>query len=81
MKPDSKLLATLIIALGLPVAAGADTTLTQAQVTQIIKDVKTIDPGKGARPAVMKETLQGQQALRTGIESRAFVLVRDRIPT
>ncbi len=80
MKHDFKLLLAATIALGLPVAGHAE-TLTQAQITQIIKDVKTIDPAKGARAAVMKETLQGEQAVRTGIESRAELFFNDHTIT
>ncbi len=69
-------------ALALPLVTLADNpTLTQAQITQIIKDVQTIDPGKGARAAVMKETLQGQQAVRTGIDSRTELLFNDHTIT
>src|ERR1700677_1590464 len=81
MKHDLKLLLATITALGLPVAGHAAETLTQAQITQIVKDVKTIDPGKEARPAVMKETLQGEQAVRTGIESRAELFFNDKTIT
>ncbi|HWB58737.1 MAG TPA: FecR family protein [Chthoniobacteraceae bacterium] len=84
MKRSQKLLVTLAATLGLALAAPmahADTTLTSAQITQIIKEVKTIDPGKGPRDAVIKETLQGEQALRTGVESRAELLFNDHTIT
>ena len=78
MKLNLKLAAATAAALLVPVAIHADTaTLTSAQITQIIKDVQTIDPGKGARNAVMKETLAGQQAVRTGIDSRTELLFND----
>ncbi len=81
MKHDLKFLSAVVIAMGLPLVAGADATLTQAQITQIIKDVQTIDPGKSARAAVMKETLQGEQAVRTGIDSRTELLFNDHTIT
>jgi len=56
-------------------------TLTEAQVTQIINDVRTVDPAKAPRPAKLNETLQGQQAVRTGVESRTELLFNDKTIT
>lgn len=72
---------TAILALPVPVRAAANATLTQAQLTLIIKDVKTIDPGKSARAAVLKETVQGAQTVRTGIESRTELYFNDKTIT
>lgn len=80
MKHALKLLPGVIAALALPAAAKA-ATLTQAQITQIVRDVKAIDPAKGAHPAALKETLQGQQSVRTGIESRTELLFNDNTIT
>jgi|GEM_PF-612909 len=77
----TKYLLTAISALGLPALALADTTLHQAQITKIVKDVKTVDPAKGARPAVMQETLQGEQSVKTGIDSRTELLFNDHTIT
>ncbi|MGB8352253.1 MAG: FecR domain-containing protein [Chthoniobacteraceae bacterium] len=75
-----KFLLTVVTALGLPALAPA-VTLNEAQVTAIVKDVKTIDPAKGSRPALLKETLAGEQSMRTGIESRSELLFNDHTIT
>jgi len=75
-----KFLLTVVTALGLPALAYA-VTLNEAQITAIVKDVKTIDPGKGSRPAELKETLAGEQSVRTGIESRSELLFNDHTIT
>ncbi len=80
MKHGLKFLLT-VTALGLQVTGHAAVTLTDAKITQIIRDVRTIDPGKAARPAVMRETVQGEQGVRTGIESRTELLFNDHTIT
>jgi len=77
MKNKIKLLLAAAGSLLLPVAVQSATTLTQAQITRVVKDVRTIDPAKGTRPAILKETVRGQQAVRTGLESRTELLFND----
>ncbi|HWB59899.1 MAG TPA: FecR family protein [Chthoniobacteraceae bacterium] len=79
MKTPAAFLVLLLATASL--ARAANPTLTSAQVTLIIKDVKTIDPGKAGRDAVLKETVQGDQNVRTGIESRTELLFNDRTIT
>ena len=69
------------VLLMLPVVGHSAITLTQAQITKVVKDVRTVDPGKGARPAIVKETVRGQQAVRTGLESRTELLFNDNTIT
>ena len=62
-------------------APAANPTLTSAKVTLIVRDVKTLDPGKSARAAELRETVRGSQAVRTGIESRTELLFNDNTIT
>lgn len=49
----------------------------QAQVTQIQNDVRTIIPPSTQRPSKLKETITGNQSLRTGAKSRAELIFPD----
>lgn len=55
--------------------------LSEAQITYIVKDVRTIDPQKTPRPAKLRETLHTEQSVRTGIESRTELLFTDNTLT
>lgn len=79
MKLHPGLFLSAAFALSLPLVSNA-VTLTQAQITQIVKDVKTVE-SNSSRKAVMRETIQGDQALRTGSESRAELLFNDHTIT
>ena len=50
---------------------------TQAEITQIFHEVKTLEPS-GARPARLSETIRGQQSVRTGVQSRAELMFNDK---
>ena len=47
-------------------------------INQIVKDVKVVDPAKGARPAALQETIKDDLAVKTGVESRAELLFQDK---
>ncbi len=51
-------------------------TLTHAEVTRIINDVKLVNPA-GARPAVEHDVIKEDNGLRTGAKSRAELLFED----
>jgi hypothetical protein len=55
--------------------------LQQAAINQIVKEVKVVDPAKGARPAALKETIKDDLAVKTGVESRAELLFQDNTLT
>jgi hypothetical protein len=80
MKHNAKFLPAVIAALALSTHARA-VTLDEAKITQIVKDVKKIDPAKGVKPASLNEKLQGEQSVRTGIESRTELLFNDHTIT
>lgn len=63
------------IALAAPSSAAV---LQQAKITHIVRDVRTVDPGKPPRPATVGETVQGQRSVRTGIESRTELLFNEQ---
>ena len=49
----------------------------QVEITQIFKDVKTLERA-GARPAALNETIRGEQSVKTGLQSRAELMFTDR---
>ncbi len=49
----------------------------QVEITQIFKDVKTLEHA-GARPAALNETIRGEQSVKTGLQSRAELMFTDR---
>jgi hypothetical protein len=55
--------------------------LKQASVNLIINDVKLVDPKAGARPAKVKDTVQGDLGVRTGAASRSELLFQDQTLT
>ena len=78
IRSEIKLLLAVVIALIPPLVGESETPLTEAKITWIVRDVKTIDPLNGAHPAVLKETLRGQQSVRTGMQSRTELLFNDK---
>jgi len=82
MKCTLKFLLGITAVLGLPVICQAgNVTITRAEITRIVKDVKTVDPSSKARPAVLKETIKGNESVRTGIDSRTELLFNDHTIT
>jgi len=50
---------------------------TQAEISQIFNEVKTLDT-TGARPSKIRETIQGVQSVKTGTQSRAELTFPDK---
>src|SRR3954454_15912351 len=51
--------------------------LREARVTQVVKDVKILPAQAAPRPATTNDTVRGDTAVRTGIESRAELTFGD----
>jgi hypothetical protein len=45
--------------------------LKEAQVTQVVKDVKLLPTGAAARPATVNDEVRDGIAVRTGVDSRS----------
>jgi hypothetical protein len=50
----------------------------QAQVTQVVKDVKVLPSGSAARPATVNETVHKGSAVQTGTQSRSELTFQDK---
>jgi hypothetical protein len=59
--------------------AAAD--LGEAQVTQVVQDVKVVPTGSAARPATVNETVRQGNAVQTGTQSRSELTFRDQTMT
>jgi hypothetical protein len=70
--------AITLLALASPLFASP---LSEAQITYIVKDVRTVDPQKAPRPSKLREKLHSQQSVRTGIASRTELLFSDNTLT
>lgn len=55
--------------------------LTSAEVTKVINQVSVIDPAKGTHPAVLRDVIKDNRALRTGARSRSELLFQDNTLT
>jgi hypothetical protein len=55
--------------------------LTSAEVTKVINQVSVIDPAKGTHPAVVRDVIKDNLALRTGARSRSELLFQDNTLT
>jgi hypothetical protein len=69
-----------ICLLGLVLAASGSTNgaeLTEARVTQIVRDVKLLPNAAPARPALVNDQVRNGTAVRTGIESRTELIFTD----
>src|SRR4051812_46027042 len=51
--------------------------MKEARVTQVVKDVKILPPQAAPRPATVSDTVRGDTAVRTGVESRAELTFGD----
>jgi len=51
--------------------------MKEARVTQVVKDVKILPPQAAPRPATLSDTVRGDTAVRTGVESRAELTFGD----
>src|SRR3954469_12712283 len=56
---------------------GSGTVMREARVTQVIKDVKILASQAEPRPATLTDTVRGDTAVRTGVESRAELTFGD----
>jgi hypothetical protein len=54
------------------------TDLDQAQVTQVVQDVKVLPSGAAARPAAVNETVHKGSAVQTGEKSRSELTFKDK---
>ena len=55
--------------------------LEEAQVTQVVQDVKVVPSGATARPATMNETVRQGNAVQTGAQSRSELTFKDQTIT
>ena len=53
----------------------------EAQVTQVVQDVKVVPTGAAARPATVNETVRQGNAVQTGSQSRSELTFKDRTIT
>src|SRR5438477_5752787 len=51
--------------------------MKEARVTQVVKDVKILPAQAAPRPATLSDTVRGDTAVRTGVESRAELTFGD----
>src|SRR2546421_9582577 len=51
--------------------------MREARVTQVVKDVKILPAQAAPRPATLSDTVRGDTAVRTGVESRAELTFGD----
>lgn len=56
---------------------GAGAVMREARVTQVVKDVKILAAKAEPRPATTTDTVRGDTAVRTGVESRAELTFGD----
>jgi hypothetical protein len=55
--------------------------LEEAQVTQVVQDVKVVPSGAAARPAAVNETVRQGNAVQTGVQSRSELTFKDQTIT
>ncbi len=55
--------------------------LEEAQVTQVVQDVKVVPSGGSARPAAVNETVRKGNAVQTGAQSRSELTFKDQTIT
>src|SRR5213596_2882774 len=55
--------------------------LEEAQVTQVVQDVKVVPSGAAARPAAVNETVHRGSAVQTGTQSRSELTFQDQTIT
>src|SRR6478672_9107601 len=59
------------------IVASGQGVMKEARVTQIVKDVKILPAQAAPRPAALSDTVRGDTAVRTGVESRAELTFSD----
>ncbi len=75
-------IAALAFALanGLPNVVSAD-ELKEAQVTQVIQDVRVLPSNASARPAAVNDNVRQGTAVQTGVQSRSELTFKDQTIT
>src|SRR5216117_521033 len=53
----------------------------EAQVTQVVQDVKVVPAGAASRPATVNETIRQGNAVQTGVQSRSELTFKDKTIT
>ena len=66
----------LVLAVWLPGDVRAD-ELKEAQVTQVMQDVRVLPSNAAPRPASVKDRIHQDEAVRTGVQSRAELTFTD----
>src|SRR5216110_2087751 len=76
------LVAPVALALASWLPSGvAAAELEEAQVTQVIQDVKVVPSNAAARPAAVNETVSQGSAVQTGVQSRSELTFKDQTIT
>jgi hypothetical protein len=73
-------LLVLALAGGLCTEASAD-QLKEAKVTQVIQDVRVLQPDASARPAAVNDDVRQGTAVQTGVQSRSELTFKDKTMT
>jgi FecR protein len=68
------------LASGLPNEVSAD-ELKEAQVTQVIQDVRVLPSNASARPAAVNDNVRQGTAVQTGVQSRSELTFKDQTIT
>src|SRR5437763_1684702 len=53
----------------------------EAQVTQVVQDVKVVPSGAASRPVTVNETIRQGNAVQTGVQSRSELTFKDKTIT
>ncbi|PYI40525.1 MAG: hypothetical protein DMC57_10015 [Verrucomicrobia bacterium] len=72
-----RIVSFLSVILGSAVSVPA-AQLKEAQVTQVVKDVKLLPTGAAARPASVSDEVREGTAVRTGVDSRSELKFSDQ---
>ena len=72
-----RIVSFLSVILGSAVSVTA-AQLKEAQVTQVVKDVKLLPTGAAARPATVNDEVRDGIAVRTGVDSRSELKFTDQ---
>src|SRR5205809_5088383 len=76
------LVAPVAVALASWLPSGvAAAELEEAQVTQVVQDVKVLPSSGSARPAAVNETVRKGNAVQTGAQSRSELTFKDQTIT
>jgi hypothetical protein len=73
-------MASVAFAAWLPSRVNGD-QLKEAQVTQIIQDVRLLPSNAAPRPAVMRDNVRDGTAVQTGVQSRSELTFKDQTIT